>query len=75
MWERKYLQKRTIKGDRDFEAVTSITAGENVRSFQNQYNGEIGEFIIESGKTTFSAPEVILEAGFEVKNGAEFEIK
>ena len=75
MWERKYLQNRTITRDRDFEAVTSITAGENVRSFQNQYNGKIGEFIVESGKTKFSAPEVILEGGFEVKPGAEFEIE
>jgi hypothetical protein len=75
MWDRKYLQNRTIIGDRDFEAVTSITAGENVRSFSGQYNGETGKFIIESGKTTLSAPEVTLEAGFEVKNGAEFEIK
>jgi hypothetical protein len=75
MWERKYLQNRTITGDRNFEAVTSIIAGEDVRSFSGQYNGETGDFIIESGKTTFSAPEVTLEAGFEVKNGAEFEIK
>jgi hypothetical protein len=75
MWERKYLQNRTITWDRDFEAVTSITTGENVRSFSGQYNGETGKFIIESGRTTFSAPEVILEGGFEVKKGAEFEIK
>jgi hypothetical protein len=58
-----------------FEAVKSITAGENVRSFSGQYNGETGKFIIESGRTTFSAPEVILEGGFEVKKGASLEIK
>jgi hypothetical protein len=75
MWERKYLQNRTITGERDFEATTSIEAGESVRSFQDQYDGETGDFIIESGKTTFSAPDVILEGGFEVKKGAEFEIK
>jgi hypothetical protein len=75
MWNEKYLQNRTITGDRDFEAVTSIIAGKDVRSFTNQYDGETGEFIVESGKTTFSAPEVILEGGFEVKKGTEFEIK
>ena len=75
MWNEKYLQNRIITGDRDFEAVTSITAGENVRSFSDQYNGETGEFVVESGKTTLSAPEVILKGGFEVKKGAEFEIK
>jgi pimeloyl-ACP methyl ester carboxylesterase len=75
MWDVKYLQNRAISFNRDFEAVTSIIAGEDVRSFTNQYDGETGEFIVESGKTTFSAPEVILEGGFEVKKGAEFEIK
>jgi len=75
MWNKKYLQNRTITNNRDFEAATSITAGENVRSFSGQYNGEVGKFIIESGKTTFSAVETILEGGFEVKKGDEFEIK
>src|SRR6056297_2338631 len=56
MWNNKYLQNRVLTGDRDFEAATTITAGENVRSFADQYNGETGEFVVESGKTTLSAP-------------------
>ena len=75
MWNEMFLQNRIITNERDFDANKSITAGKNVRNFSEQYNGETGDFVVNSGKLTFSADEVILEAGFEVKKGAEFEIK
>ena len=53
MWDDMFLQNRTIMDDRDFETATSITAGEDVCNFANQYKGETGPFVIESGKTTF----------------------
>ncbi len=74
MWDRMFLQNRTITNDRAFEAVSSITIGENVRNFAGQYNGEVGPFVIESGKISLLADEILIEAGFELKEGAELVI-
>ena len=59
-----YTSNVTITGD-------IILVGRNVTSEQ-----PTGDVVISSGKTVISATHgVFLEDGFEVKNGAEFEIK
>jgi hypothetical protein len=35
----------------------------------------VGEFILESGSTVISAPEVNIDGGFIIENGAKFVIE
>lgn len=66
----KYIQNKTYAGNVTINGDI-ILVGRNVTSEQ-----PTGDVIISSGKTIISATRgVFLEEGFEVKNGAEFEIK
>lgn len=64
----RYVQNKTFTKDTKVEADV-IVAGREVTD-KEQY----GDVIIQSGKTIFTAAKgIILEAGFEVKEGAAFE--
>ncbi len=77
MYKNMYIQNRIIEKNRDFEATTKITAGNNV-TFLNSNNHtkyiKTGDVVIKNGATVnFKAGESIhLSQGFRVESGGTF---
>ena len=66
-----YLQGEKLLGDYHVKSKTNTYIGSNVTNRRNQ-----GPVIIEEGKTTIISPDgVTIYNDFEVKKGAELEIK